>query len=420
MTNYVLARYPALGFPLYRRFWLASFASVGATQLITLGQGWLVFELSGSAFLLGVLGAAAALPNILMTLAGGVIADRFDKRRVLMGTSLFLTVLLALLAWLDLTERVAVWHVLTVAALFSLTTGLDWPVRVSLYPQLVDRPAFMSAVALNSFIWQSTRMAVPAAGGLLIAATDTWLVFALGSVGFLVMFSVVASIPLRETVAAAAGSAWQQVREGVSFIWHQPLFRWLILITFVSMFFGSSYNQIMPVFADLLDSGETGFGYLLSAGGVGSVTGTLLMGGIQRYRRLGTLMLGSAAAAALLAMAFAALAAGGWFAAALLAALVTALFASVFMISSMTVLQLSVPDRLRGRVMGIHSMGFSLMPLGGLLLGALAESLGAAPAVWVGCAVYLAVVVLIAARKPLIRGLNGQEISESHSLEATR
>jgi MFS family permease len=88
MTNYVLERYPALGFPLYRRFWLASFASVGATQLITLGQGWLVFELSGSALQLGVLGAAAALPNILMTLAGGVIADRFDKRRVLMGTSL--------------------------------------------------------------------------------------------------------------------------------------------------------------------------------------------------------------------------------------------------------------------------------------------------------------------------------------------
>jgi MFS family permease len=90
------------------------------------------------------------------------------------------------------------------------------------------------------------------------------------------------------------------------------------------------------------------------------------------------------------------------------------------MISSMTVMQLTVPDRLRGRVMGIQSMGFSLMPLGGLLLGALAEQLGAAPAVWVGSAVYLTVVAVIAVRKPLIRGLNGQEISESHSLEANR
>ena len=101
MIQYIVARYPALGFPLYRRYWLASFASVGATQLITLGQGWLIFELSGSAVQLGLLGAAAALPNILMTLAGGVIADRFDKRRILMCTSLATTLLLATLAWLD-------------------------------------------------------------------------------------------------------------------------------------------------------------------------------------------------------------------------------------------------------------------------------------------------------------------------------
>jgi MFS family permease len=117
-------------------------------------------------------------------------------------------------------------------------------------------------------------------------------------------------------------------------------------------------------------------------------------------------------------MTFATVAAAGWFATSLLAVFGAALFASMFMISSMTVLQLSVPDRLRGRVMGIHSMGFSLMPLGGLLLGALAERLGAAPAVWIGCAVYLAVVGLIAVRKPLIRQLNGQEISESHAREA--
>ncbi|MEQ9002653.1 MAG: MFS transporter, partial [Pseudomonadales bacterium] len=168
-----------------------------------------------------------------------------------------------------------------------------------------------------------------------------------------------------------------------------------------------------------LDSGETGFGYLLSAGGVGSVTGTLLRGGIQRFRRLGQLMLGGAAAAAVLAIAFASLAAAGAFVPALLAVFAAAVFASTFMISSMTVLQLSVPDRLRGRVMGIHSMGFSLMPLGGLLLGALAERFGAAPAVWLACGIYLAVLAAIAVRKPLIRGLNGQEISEAHAREAT-
>jgi MFS family permease len=413
MANFILSRYPALGFPLYRRFWLASFASVGATQLIMLGQAWLIFELSGSALQLGVLGAAAALPNILMTLAGGVIADRYDKRRILMCTSLSITLLLALLAWLDFSGQVAVWHVLTIAALFSLITGLDWPVRVSLYPELVDRSAFMSAVALNSFIWQATRMALPAIGGLLIATTDTSVVFALGALGFFVMFVVIGAMPLAR-VRSAGGSAWQQVREGLGYIWHQRLFRWLIFLTFVGMFFSQSFNQIMPVFADLLESGETGFGYLLSAGGVGSVVGTLMIGGIRRYRRLGALMLAGAALSAVTVMGFAALANAGYFPLALAAVFLGSLFASVFMISSMTVMQLTVPDRLRGRVMGFQSMGYSLMPLGGLLLGALAEQLGAAPAVWVGSGIYLLAIAWVAIRQRVIRHLDGQAVSEAH------
>jgi predicted MFS family arabinose efflux permease len=413
MAGFILQRYPALGFPLYRRYWTASFASVGATQLITLGQGWLVFELSQSAFQLGVLGAAASLPNIAMTLAGGVIADRFDKRRIMLGTSLSITLLLAVLAWLDLSGRVAVWHVLCLAALFSLVTGIDWPARVSLYPRLVDRPAFMSAVALNSFIWQASRMAMPALGGLLIAATDTWVVFALGAAGFLVMFTVVLTLP-QQPSEPSSDSALQQVREGIAFIWHAPLFRWLMGLTFVGMFFGQSFNQLMPVFADLLESGETGYGYLLSAGGIGSVAGTLLIGGVHQYPRLGRLMLGAAAAACVTTMLFAAFALTGIFAIAIVTVLLAAVFASGFNITSMTVLQLSVPDRLRGRVMGIHSMGFSLMAAGALLLGALAERLGAAPAVWLSCAIYLAGIAFVALRQPIVRNLNGQTLGGLH------
>jgi predicted MFS family arabinose efflux permease len=260
-------------------------------------------------------------------------------------------------------------------------------------------------------------MAIPAAGGILIAATDTWVVFALGAVGFFVMFVVLVSIPLAR-IAAAPGSAWSQMVEGMSFIWHTQLFRWLIFATFVGMFCSQSYNQIMPVFADLLESGETGFGYLLSAGGVGSVVGTLLIGSVHRYRRLGAIMLGGAALAAVTVMAFAALAAAGHFYLALTAVFLASLCASTFMISSMTVMQLTVPDRLRGRVMGIHSMGFSLMALGGLLLGALAERLGAAPAVWVGSGIYLAVIGWTALARPMIRTLNGRVLGAAGTIDA--
>lgn len=406
----MLERYPALTYPRYRRYWLASLASVGATQLATLGQGWLIFELTGSALQLGYLGAAAALPNILMTLIGGVIADRFDKRVVLMSTSAFTALLLAVLAWLDYAGVVAVWHVLAIAALISLTTGLDWPVRVSIFPQLVERHAFLSAVALNSFVWQVTRMAMPAIGGVVIAASDTWVIFAFGSLGFLTMFAVISRIHVAMADHSGA-SPLGQVKEGIHFIWTSPLFRWLLLLTFVGMFFAQSHIQIMPVFADLLQVGESGYGYLLSAGGIGSVVGTLVMGGAQQQARLGHLLFGSAAMSVVSLFGFAACANAGWYPAVLLLSFTTSAFASTFMVGSMAVLQLTVPDALRGRVMGFHTMGYSLMPLGGLFLGALAELLGAAAAVTLGGSVYLLCIAWMVFSVPMLRRLDGRSLS---------
>lgn len=411
MRNFFLNRFPALEYPRYRRFWLGSFASVGATQLITLGQGWLIFELSGSPLQLGFLGAAAAVPNIVMTLIGGVIADRFDKRVTMMCTSASTALLLALLAWLDYSELVRVWHVLTVAAVFSLITGLDWPVRTSFFPLLVDRAGFMSAVALNSFNWQATRMAMPAAGGIVIALTDTWVIFALGSLGFAVMLFVVAGLTVQPG-PPTRGSPLRQIVEGMHFVWTQDLFRWLLMLTFVGMFCASSYVQIMPVFANLLGSAETGYGYLLSSGGMGAVSGTLLIGGIHKYPRLGRIMLGSAGAVAIGNMLFALIAHTGWMLPALAMTFVTAMFASVFMISSSTVLQLAVPEELRGRVMGIHTIGFSLIPLGGLFLGALAESAGAPTAVLIGAGVYLLCVVSVATLARDVRELDGTILTD--------
>ena len=406
----MLARYPALGYPRYRRYWLASLASVGATQLVTLGQGWLIFELSGSALQLGYLGAAAALPNIMMILIGGVIADRFDKRIILMWTSGIGCALLVVLAWLDLTERVAVWHVLTVAALFSLTMGLDWPVRVSIFPQLIERSALMSAVALNSFVWQVTRMAMPAAGGLIIATSDTWVIFVLGALGFAIMFAVISGIHV--TVAEHSGhSALRQVRDGLQYIITTALFRWLLAMTFIGMFFSASYVQILPVFADMLGAGETGYGYLLSAGGVGSVVGTLAMGGAQNHRRLGQLLLGSAALSGLALLLFAVASNAGIYAGALLMAFASAAFASVFLVGSMTAMQLTVPDELRGRVMGFHTIGFSLTPLGGLLLGGLTEWVGAPSAVVIGNGIYLVFVIWLAVTVPMLRRLDGRALT---------
>lgn len=416
--NRITRHYPALGSPSYLRYWLGSFASVGGTQLITMGQGWLVFELSGSAFALGLLGLAAAAPSLAITLFGGVVADRFDKRRVLMVTSLLTTLALVGLAALDYAGQVQVWHVLLVAAFNSLVTGVDWPTRSAIFPLLVERPAYMSAVALNAFIWQSTRMAIPAFGGVLIALTDTWVIFAIGASGFLIMFCVLSTLQVRH-VPSPPSPAFKQIAEGLRFIVRTPLFSLLLTLSFATSLLSTAYIQILPVFADLLEQGEAGYGTLLSAGGVGSVLGTLLVGGADRRPRLGRLILGSVTLSTLLLMVFAYVTSTGSFYGALVLATLTAIFASAFMVLTMSVLQLQVPDRLRGRVMGIYSMGFSLVPLGGLLLGSLSEFTGPVNAVLATNGLLLIILALVGWRQPLVRTLSSSDlVQQPHEQES--
>lgn len=389
---------------------------MGATQLITMGQGWLVFELTGSAMALGWLGVAAALPSLLMTLYGGVIADRFDKRIILQVTSFATAVALALLAVLDYSGTVTLWQVLAIAAVISTITGIDWPTRSAIFPLLVERPAYLSAVALNAVIWQSTRMTMPALGGLLVALTDTWVIFLLGALGFLVMFVVLAGIRVRPEPRSTAPAA-TQIAEAFRFIRRTPLFLSLVTLTFAGMLLSNAYMQVLPVFADLMGRSEAGYGTLLSAGGVGSVIGTLLMSGAERRHNLGTLLLLCASAAAVLLCAFAAASAVGWFYPALLLVLLASLCASAFMVLTMSVLQLLVPDSLRGRVMGIYSMGFSMVPLGGVILGALTELLSAPAAVIIANLVFLAILGAVGWRQRAIRGLGGDALSDPLAYE---
>ncbi len=410
MKTALLTRYPAFGYPLYRRYWFASFASVGGTQLVTLAQGWLVFKLTGSALDLGLLGAAAAIPNILMSLFGGVVADRFDKRKIILVTSTLTATLLFLLAALDATGHVQVWHVMTIAALTSLISGVEWPTRQALFPHLIERPGLMSAVALNSVLWQSTRMIMPALGGVLIAATSTAFLFAISGLGFVVMFFVMFAIPLA-LPGTRGGSTLQQIQQGLGFIVAHELFRWLIVLSYAGMFFVSSYMQLMPAFALHLDAGETGYGFLLSATGVGSVVGTLAVGGMQNSRSLGFVLLAGALLASVSLYGFAVAVQYGWYGFALFSAFASSVCASVFMICSMSVMQLEVPDTLRGRVMGVHSITYSLMPLGGLLLGAIAHETTLVAAVAFGASAFLIVTLLVGVTRPAIREIDGKVLA---------
>lgn len=402
----------ALRSPLYRRYWLGSLASIGATQLLILGKGWLVFELSGSPLKLGLLGAAGAAPQILVTLFGGVLADRLDKRRVLMVTSLIVTSLLLLLGILDSSGVVEVWHVIAIAALIGLTSGFDWPARQAFFPSLIEREDMMSAVALNSVLWQGTRMIVPAIGGIVIALTSTAVVFFASAIGYVTMFLVLSSLRVEQRVAPR-GNSLQQFVEGLRFIWSTKVFAILIPLTWIGTFFGVSYIQLMPAFAEILGVGERGFGFLLSASGVGSVTGTLLVITVQRSHRLGWLILGSSMCATFALFGFAAVTGnadvlGHAYSVAIGFVFLMSLFNSMYLISTMTVLQMRVPDGLRGRVMGIHGITFSLIPLGALFGGSVASVYTPPIAVAVGASIVLVAVLSVALTQSEIRSITGE------------
>ncbi len=406
------ARFAALRGPDFRRYWFGSAASVGAFQLLIMGQGWLVYELSGSPLQLGFLGAASSIPTIIASLAGGVVADRVDRRRMLIATSLVIASLLALLAALDGTDTVAVWHVLVIAGTTAFIIGFDFPARMAFFPSLIARDHMMSAVALNAMLWQGTRMFLPGLGGIIIALSDTWVVFALGAVGFATMSWVMASFAPRKEPLGPAAPSGREFMDGLRFIATERLFLTLILLTYATTFFGISYVQLMPAFARMLGVNETGFGLILSATGVGSVTGTLIVATLQRSPRLGRLMLASLGSAALGFLAFNACVAflsdhPAGYPLALACSVIASMFTAMFLVSSMTVMQLAVPDRLRGRVMGIHGICFSLIPLGGLLGGAIANATSPPVAAGLNAVLLGVVVVLVAATQPSVRRLRG-------------
>lgn len=380
---------------------------------MTLGQGWLIFDLTGSPLLLGYLGAAAAVPGILVTLIGGVIADRFNKRILVLWTSGSTTLLLATLASLVFSGLVEVWHVLTIAAAVSFITGVDWPVRTAFYPLLVRRQAYLSAVALNAFIWQSTRTAIPAVGGLLILFGGTGTVFAVGALGFFIMFLTMLTIRIdASAVNREDQSPLHDLAEGIRFILQTRLFRWTIFLTFAGMFFVHSHIHMMPVFVELLEGDETMYGFLLAAGGAGSVIGTIAIGGMRRNRRMGSLLLGGALASTICTFLFALAANYSFFWIALSLAFLAAITHSFFQISGMTALQLAVPQQLRGRVMGIYTICYNLLPLGGLFLGAIASRTSILIAVATGCGIYMASVILATITQRTLRILGRRPIRE--------
>ena len=376
-----------------------------------MAQGWLIVDkLGGSTVDIGILGGATAIPTILISLFGGVLADRVDRRKLIIAVSIASTVLLMLLAILDATNTVLIWHVVVIASAQGLVMGFDGPVRSSYFPLLIERKHMSSAVVLGTVMWQFSRLVTPIIGGILITYGGTQSVFFVGVLGWASMLLVMISLKVSSPAADKSRNVLGDIVEGVRFILSRRDFVLLIGLTYSTHFFGMQYLQLMPFFAKRFGREADGFGIMLSALGLGALAGTFTVGNVRANPRVGYFMLGGTLTftAAVISFAFA-----PSFYVALIFLFLGGLSNTIFFVVAMTTLQLRVPERMRGRVMGIYTITFSFIPLGGVMGGIIASVYDERIAVAVGAAILASIFVFVGITQPTIRNLNGKNLDEA-------
>ncbi len=372
----------AFAYPNFRRYWFASLAMVFGLQFRFIGTGWLVHQLTDSPVWLGIPGLLTAIVTIGLTVPCGAIADRVDTQRLLVVGRAASCAIHLVLAVLTVTGVIEVWMVLVWALVAGALGALTNPAQAALLPRLIERSAMASAVAYTSSVWNSMRIVGPAAAGLVIAAVGIGQAFFVTAVGYAISTYLVASLRLTSVGARAEQGDDDGVLAGVRYIFTNKIFLATIGLSFFSSLFGRSYVVLLPIFADdILGAGVEGFGYMEAAAGVGGLLGTLSIVRMRMGRHTGTTMVGSAAIFGVCIAAFAAsrdllLSMGLLF--------TGAFFASVYLNLGMTTLQLLVPDKLRGRVMGVWGLTWFLSAAGGFVAASLAEFLGVPLAVGIG------------------------------------
>ena len=387
----------------YRLYWLGQLSSVLALNMEMAAQAWLVFLLTDSPLMLGVAGIVYAVPRVSLVLVGGAVADRADKRRIMVCTQSLLALAYLVLGLLVLTERVAFWHVLVFAFNSGLMRSFDRPSRYALLPEMVPREEIANAVALGSSVWQACRLVGPGLAGLLIhwfGVGHTFIACFVSSAAAVALWAFIRSRPV---AGQPQGGVWRNILAGLDFVRRNPLFYSLLGLTCFNSLFGMSYVILLPVFArTILEVDSRGFGLLQSCSGVGALIGTLIVAWLAQAGRRGwQVLVGSAIFGALL-MLFAYSAS---FALSLGLIFFLGLFNQIYLTSINTILQLNLPNDLRGRVLGLFGLTWDLMPLGGAISGTVAEYAGAPTAVALGGFLVAALGLYGLARLPAVRGI---------------
>ena len=410
----LLRTFVALRHRNFRLFWFGQLISLIGTWMQSIGQAWLVLELTHSAWLLGVVGALQFLPVMLLSLFGGVLADRLPKRRVLLFTQSFAMLQAAVLWILVASGHIQVWEVLVLASLLGLTNSFDMPTRQAFVVEMVGREDLPNAIALNSSVFNMARVIGPGLGGLIIAFLGIAPLFLLNAISFVPVIVGLSLIRRNELLALAKRtttsgetskqSTLQSLREGLSYVVHTPSILLIIAVIGVISLFGINFNVILPLFAtEVLHSGALGFGFLSAAFGLGSLCSALWLAWGNRKPSVQYLLIAALAFSVL--EVFFALSHLYVLSLILIAAVGFAMIA--FSANSNTALQTVTPDHLRGRVLSVYMVVFAgSVPLGNLFTGGLAHLYGAPISLLIGaCLSLVAAIVGWILRSPAEKSL---------------
>lgn len=370
-------------------------------QQVTLG--WLVYDLTGNSMLLGALNGLRALPFLVTGPMAGVAADRMDRKKLLLRTQWALIVTAILMGGLVSSGFLKVWHIF----LFTLITGIAWtftePVRQSLISGVVPKKDLANAIALNSGGFNLMKVVGPALGGAMIAlfgAGGNFFVQGIAYVGVLFMIHWMHVPPTPDETRRS--SALANLKEGFAYVWSTPAVLALMTLAYVPRIFAVPYQTLMPVFQkDVLKVGPSGLGLLMAAPGVGALLAVIVLASLaNRLRCQGLFLVGSIIILGLFLILFSQIES---FPLALAVLVMVGVFQLLFMASTNTLLQLIVPDQLRGRVMSLYMLDRGFMPVGALFAGVTAHFIGAPSTVAMMGGIVIVLALFVAWRVPALR-----------------
>jgi MFS family permease len=368
----------------FQLFFSGQMISLIGTWMQTIAQSWLVYRLTGSSLLLGVVGFAGQIPVFLLAPVGGMAADRWNRHRVVIGTQVSSMILAFILAALTLLHIVRVWEICVLAALLGAVNAFDIPVRQSFLIDMVGREDLMNAIALNSSMFNGARVIGPAIAGLLVSwIGEGWCFFA-NAVSYIAVIAGLLWMKLGPLGQARTDvSPFEHIAEGFRFVRRtKPILALMLLIGLVSLV-AVPYSVLMPIFADrILHGGARALGILMGATGIGALLGALTLATRRGVHGLGRWVGISAGSfgASLILFSF-----SRWFWLSVILLVPVGYSVMLQMSSSNTLIQAMVPDHLRGRAMAVYTMMFmGMAPMGALFAGAMADRVGAPMTVTIG------------------------------------